>query len=79
MSDRKSRIEAALWGLFVGDALAMPAHWYYNRDNIRADFGGGITGYQDPPHPHPEAFMVGMGYFPKCQRERARKRRRRRR
>ena len=64
MSDRKSRIKAALWGLFVADALAMPAHWYYSRENIRADFDGGITGYIDPPHPHPEAFMVGMGYFP---------------
>lgn len=64
MSDRRSRIEAALWGLFIADALAMPAHWYYGRDNILADFDGGVTWYNDPPHPHPEAFMVGMGYFP---------------
>ena len=64
MTTRRDRIEAALWGLFIADALAMPAHWYYNRDNLRRDFDGGVKGYVDPPHPHPEAFMVGMGYNP---------------
>ena len=71
MSERQSRIEAALWAMFVADALAMPAHWYYNRDTIRAHFDGGVTGYEAPPHPHPEAFMVGMGYFPDVDRARA--------
>jgi ADP-ribosylglycohydrolase len=23
------RVKGALWGLFIGDALAMPSHWYY--------------------------------------------------
>jgi hypothetical protein len=23
--------EGTLWGLYIGDALAMPVHWYYNR------------------------------------------------
>jgi len=58
------RLTNALWGLFAGDALAMPAHWYYRRDNIREDFAGGITCYTAPPHPHPEAFMIGMSYQP---------------
>ncbi|MEM9048994.1 MAG: ADP-ribosylglycohydrolase family protein [Pseudomonadota bacterium] len=62
--NRQSRIENALWGLFAGDALSMPVHWYYNRDNITADFPGGITGYEAPRHPHPESFMVGMRYKP---------------
>jgi ADP-ribosylglycohydrolase len=61
---KRVRLQNALWGLFIGDALAMPAHWYYNPDNIRADFNGGIRGYEAPPHPHPESFMVGMGYHP---------------
>jgi hypothetical protein len=42
----------------------MPAHWYYNTDNIAKDFDGGLRGYAAPPHPHPESFMVGMGYHP---------------
>ena len=61
---KKRRLKNALWGLFIGDALAMPAHWYYNTGNIVKDFDGGIRGYVDPPHPHPESFMVGMGYQP---------------
>jgi len=64
MTDRKRRLQNALWGLFIGDALAMPAHWYYNVENIKRDFDGGVTGYSDPPHPHPESFMVGMAYQP---------------
>lgn len=61
---KKRRLKNALWGLFIGDALAMPAHWYYNTANVAKDFDGGISGYVDPPHPHPESFMVGMGYHP---------------
>ncbi len=62
--ERRRRIGEALWGLFVGDSLAMPAHWYYSLGNISRDFDGGVSGYADPPHPHPEAFMVGMTYRP---------------
>ncbi|MEO0999447.1 MAG: ADP-ribosylglycohydrolase family protein [Pseudomonadota bacterium] len=62
--DRAARIANALWGLFIGDALAMPAHWFYNRENLRAAFDGGVTGYEDARHPHPEAFMLGMTYQP---------------
>ena len=58
------RLQNALWGLFIGDALAMPAHWYYSVDNIRKVFDGGIRDYQEPPHPHLESFMVGMAYHP---------------
>lgn len=60
----RTRMENALWGLFIGDALAMPVHWYYNRKNIYTDFPDGITDYEAPRHPHPESFMVGMGYHP---------------
>ena len=61
---RSRRIQNALWGLFIGDALAMPVHWYYNPDNIKKDFSGGVTGYEAARHPHPESFMVGMSYDP---------------
>lgn len=62
--NRRQRIENALWGLFVGDALAMPAHWFYKLENIRNTFDGGIRGFEAAPHPHPESFMVGMSYQP---------------
>lgn len=61
---RRRRLRNSLWGLFIGDALSMPAHWYYNIENIPRDFGGEIRGYEKPPHPHPESFMVGMSYEP---------------
>jgi ADP-ribosylglycohydrolase len=64
LSTGTRRLQNALWGLFIGDALAMPAHWYYKLDNIPKVFDGGIRGYVDPPHPHLESFMVGMAYGP---------------
>lgn len=57
------RIENALWGLFISDAISMPAHWYYKLDYLKKDFGA-IDSYTDAPHPHPESFMVGSGYYP---------------
>jgi ADP-ribosylglycohydrolase len=64
---RRRRLQNAIWGLFIGDALAMPAHWYYDIDNISDVFDGGIHLYESPPHPHLESFMVGMGYHPDVQ------------
>ncbi len=61
--NEKLRIENALWGLFISDALCMPAHWYYRLDYLKRDFGS-ITQYNDAPHPHPESFMVGNAYHP---------------
>lgn len=60
---KKKRIENALWGLFISDAISMPAHWFYRLDYLKETFGS-ITGYNDAPHPHPESFMVGNGYEP---------------
>ena len=56
-------IKNALWGLFISDAVCMPAHWFYNLDSLKEEFGT-IDGYNDAPHPHPESFMVGNPYFP---------------
>ena len=64
---RTHRIQNALWGLFIGDALAMPAHWFYRLQNIKETFDGGITDFVDPPHPHPESFMAGMTYRPNIE------------
>lgn len=64
------RIENALWGLFAADALAMPAHWYYSLEHLERDFAGGVSKYQNPPHPHPDSFMVGSDYLPDVDRAR---------
>lgn len=32
-----SRIKNALWGAFIADSIAMPAHWYYRRKYIQLD------------------------------------------
>lgn len=42
------RIVGALMGAFVGDALALGPHWYYNLDQQRRDYGDWIDDYTDP-------------------------------
>lgn len=46
----ESRLRSALWGMFSGDALASPTHWYYGgASQIQNDYGrSGITGYTRP-------------------------------
>ena len=65
------RIENALWGLFIGDAMAMPVHWFYSTERIRECFPEGIDRYYPAPHPHPDAFMLGMSYQPDVERAKA--------
>lgn len=56
-----SRFDAAWWGSFIGDALAMPVHWYYTRERIPADYGN-ITGYLPPHNPHPDSMLWRSQY-----------------
>jgi ADP-ribosylglycohydrolase len=35
-------------GAFIGDALALGPHWYYNLDDLRRDYGDWIDGYTAP-------------------------------
>lgn len=52
------RVSGALWGLFVGDALAMPVHWYYGGpEQIKKDFGAPISSYERAVHPFPDSIM----------------------
>ena len=38
----QDRLRGALWGLFAGDALASPTHWYYGgAAQIEADWPSG--------------------------------------
>lgn len=42
------RAAGAILGAFVGDALALGPHWYYDLDELRHDYGAWITDYTDP-------------------------------
>ena len=55
--DKAGRIRGALWGMFIGDALAMPVHWYYNITALWQDFGQ-IRDYQAPKTHHPNSIMA---------------------
>ena len=45
--DKHERLRGMLWGMFVGDALAMPVHWYYDVAALQRDFGI-VRDYQAP-------------------------------
>lgn len=45
---RSSRIQGALLGAFIGDALALGPHWYYDLDALKREYGDWIDGYTAP-------------------------------
>jgi len=55
-SDKLDRWRGALWGMFVGDALAMPVHWYYDVAALQRDFGI-VRDFQSPRPSHPNSIM----------------------
>jgi len=55
----KSR--GSLYGLCIGDALAMPVHWYYNRQALIRDYGR-VTDYLAPRNPHPDSILWRSSY-----------------
>lgn len=55
--NKHDRMRGALWGMFVGDALAMPVHWYYNIAALWQDFGM-IRDYHAPKEHHPNSIMA---------------------
>jgi len=42
------RAAGAIMGAFIGDALALGPHWYYDLEELRRDYGDWITDYTDP-------------------------------
>jgi len=54
-----SMARAALCNLFVGDALSMPVHWYYNPGDIVRQFGTmGVQKMHAAPEHHPSSIMT---------------------
>lgn len=57
------RALGALWGLFLGDALAMPVHWYYDRQALIRDYGE-VRDLLAPHNPHPDSILHRSRYEP---------------
>lgn len=61
--DHHSRKKGAILGMFAGDALAMPVHWYYDRQALLRDYGR-VTQYLAPRNPHPDSILWRSAYEP---------------
>ncbi len=44
----QDRAAGAIMGAFIGDALALGPHWYYDLDELHRDYGAWISAYTDP-------------------------------
>jgi len=56
---QRRRARAALANLFIGDALSMPVHWFYNPGDILRAFPPlGITQMEAAPERHPSSIMA---------------------
>ncbi|MBR0568922.1 ADP-ribosylglycohydrolase family protein [Azoarcus sp. L1K30] len=53
----QDRAAGALMGAFIGDALGLGPHWYYDLDDLRRDHGDWISGYTTP---RPGRYHAGM-------------------
>ena len=62
-TDIQSRQKGAIFGMFIGDALAMPVHWYYDRQALERDYGR-VSSYLAPKNPHPDSIPWRSVYTP---------------
>ena len=62
-----SRSRGAIYGLYTGDALAMPVHWYYDRAALRRDYGT-VDRFKEPMNPHPDSILWRSMYCPPNER-----------
>lgn len=53
----RDRALGALIGAFIGDALGVGPHWYYDLDQLAADYGPWIDGYT---RPRPGRYHAGL-------------------
>ncbi len=59
--DIQDRGAGAVMGAFIGDALGLGPHWYYDLAELRRDFGDWIDGYTDPkPGRYHEGLKAGQ-------------------
>ncbi|MDR4651457.1 MAG: ADP-ribosylglycohydrolase family protein [Nitrosomonas sp.] len=55
-NDIEDRAMGAIMGAFIGDALGLGPHWYYDLDELRRDYGDWIDDYTDP---RPDRYHIG--------------------
>jgi ADP-ribosyl-[dinitrogen reductase] hydrolase len=67
MTPPPDRRAGLAWGSFIGDALAMPVHWYYDRAALRRDYGV-VRTYQPPHNPHDGSILWRSTYTPVNER-----------
>jgi ADP-ribosylglycohydrolase len=48
VNDIQDRAEGAILGAWIGDALGLGPHWYYNLEELHRDYGDWIDRYTDP-------------------------------
>ncbi len=60
-ADMQDKIMGSLLGLFIGDALAMPVHWYYDRAALQRDYGW-VDRYLTPKNPHANSILWRSRY-----------------
>lgn len=60
-TNNQDRAAGALMGAFIGDALGLGPHWYYDLAELRRDYGEWISGYTDPkPGRYHEGLKAGQ-------------------
>ena len=53
----QERATGAIMGAFIGDAMGLGPHWYYDLAELRRDYGAWITDYTDP---QPKRYHGGL-------------------
>ncbi|MEO6787988.1 MAG: ADP-ribosylglycohydrolase family protein [Chthoniobacteraceae bacterium] len=61
------KLTGLAWGSFIGDALAMPVHWYYDRAALVRDYGV-VRDYAAPKNPHADSILWRSEYTPLNER-----------
>ena len=61
MINKEERKRGCLLGAFLGDALAMPVHWYYDRAALVRDYGT-VTDLVAPKNPHADSILWRSSY-----------------
>lgn len=54
-------------GPFLADALAMPVHWYYDRQAMHRDYGL-VRSFVSPKNPHPDSILWRSSYHASNER-----------
>jgi len=60
---KEKRVSGSLLGAQIGDALAMPVHWYYDTAALERDYGE-VRDFLAPREPHPDSILWRSHYLP---------------